>query len=160
VTQYESIIDPSETWLEKWLVHEATEVYNYWSCLQQEDDKRVKRVWERFLDYELGHLHFVADLMKAHERRDPAELLPKTLPEPIHYESQRAFVRQTLASEVDLRAAGTRFVGLDDESDASLSYRDQMNAHGSPSELVAVGYEWAPGTELHTRIRGLQEKAS
>ena len=24
VTQYESIIDPTETWLEKWLLHEAT----------------------------------------------------------------------------------------------------------------------------------------
>jgi hypothetical protein len=29
VTQYESIIDATETWLEKWLLHEAAEVYNY-----------------------------------------------------------------------------------------------------------------------------------
>src|SRR3954449_8892544 len=35
VTQYESIIDPDETWIEKWLLHELMEVYNYWSCLQQ-----------------------------------------------------------------------------------------------------------------------------
>src|SRR5215204_2582046 len=34
VTQYESIIDSKETWLEKWLLHEATEVYNYWSCVE------------------------------------------------------------------------------------------------------------------------------
>src|SRR5437868_13095244 len=27
VTQYESIIDPDQTWLEQWLIHEATEVY-------------------------------------------------------------------------------------------------------------------------------------
>jgi hypothetical protein len=29
VTQYESIIDPEETWLEKWLLHEATEANRY-----------------------------------------------------------------------------------------------------------------------------------
>ena len=29
VTQYESIIEPEETRLEKWLLHEAAEVYNY-----------------------------------------------------------------------------------------------------------------------------------
>ena len=57
VTQYESIIDPDETWLEKWLLHEASEVYNYYSCVQQETNPRIKAIWERFLDYELGHLH-------------------------------------------------------------------------------------------------------
>jgi hypothetical protein len=36
VTQYESIIDPTETWLEKWLLHEANEVYNYFSCVEYE----------------------------------------------------------------------------------------------------------------------------
>src|SRR3954464_2586077 len=51
VTQYESIIDPNETGMEKWLLHEAGEVYNYWSCLQSEPNPRVKSIWERFLDY-------------------------------------------------------------------------------------------------------------
>jgi hypothetical protein len=40
---YESIIDPDETWLEKWLLHEATEVYAYWSCLQQETNAFIKK---------------------------------------------------------------------------------------------------------------------
>src|SRR5688500_16878479 len=40
VTQYESIIDPRETWLEKWLLHEANEVYNYWSCVEFERNPR------------------------------------------------------------------------------------------------------------------------
>ena len=71
MTQYESIIDPYESWLEKWLIHEATEVYNYWSCLQSEPNPRVKSIWERFLDYELGHLHFVMELFKQIERREP-----------------------------------------------------------------------------------------
>jgi len=151
VTQYESIIDPSETWLEKWLMHEATEVYNYWSCVQGEGNPRVKAIWERFLDYELGHLHFVMELMKRVEKRDPTQLLPSTLPDPIRYESQRDFVRQTLAGEVDLRAVGTKFV-RGQESQATLRYRDQLNSEGSPSEMIAEGYRWAPGTELADRV--------
>jgi hypothetical protein len=148
VTQYESIIDPTETWLEKWLMHECNEVYNYWSCYQQEGDPRIKGIWQRFCDYELGQLHAVMELMKEVERRDPAELLPATLPDPIRYQSQRDFVRDVLAAEVDLRAAGPAIVPLDQESAASVAYREQLNSKGSPSELAAQSYLWVPGTEL------------
>jgi hypothetical protein len=55
VTQYESIIDAHETWLEKWLLPEATEVYNYYSCVEYENNARIKRTWARFLEYGLGH---------------------------------------------------------------------------------------------------------
>lgn len=151
VTQYESLIDPNETPLEKWLLHEAMEVYNYYSCMQYETNPRIKQIWERFCDYELGHLHLVMDMMKKFEKRDPAELLPQTLPEPIEYDSHRQFVRDTLNAEVDLRAAGTEFIHKDDEPDRapkSIAYREQMNSEGSPSEIVAAGYNWTPGTEL------------
>ena len=148
VTQYESIIDPNETWMEKWLLHEATEVYNYHSCAAQESNPRIRAIWERFLDYELGHLTYVCDLFKKYEKRDPLELLPEDLPQPIAYESQREFVRKVLAQEVDLRAKGTDFVPKARESQASEDYRDQLNSEGSPSETVSAGYQWTPGTEL------------
>ena len=151
VTQYESLMDPSETPLEKWLLHEATEVYNYYSCATYETNPRVKQIWERFVDYELGHLHMVMELFKKMENRDPAEVLPQTLPELIDYQSHRQFVRETLNNEVDLRAAGTRFINVEDEPEqapASIAYREQMNSEGSPSEIVAAGYVWMPGTEL------------
>jgi rubrerythrin len=148
VTQYESIIDPTETWLEKWLLHEATEVWNYWSCVQQESEPKVKAIWERFLDYELGHLAVVKELFQSIEKRDAAEILPATLPDPLRYESQREFVRKVLEEEVDLRANGTQFVPREQEGRSSIAYRDQLNSEGSPSETVAEGYRWRPGTEL------------
>ncbi|HEU4765939.1 MAG TPA: hypothetical protein VFS77_01155, partial [Pyrinomonadaceae bacterium] len=85
------------------------------------------------------------------ENRDPAELLPATLPEPIEYESHRQFVRETLNNEVNLRAAGTRFINVEDEAEQaplSVAYREQLNSEGCPSEIVAAGYTWTPGTEL------------
>jgi rubrerythrin len=148
VTQYESIIDPSETWLEKWLLHEATEVYNYWSCVESEENPRIRAIWERFLDYELGHVRFVARLFEETEGRDAAEVLPERLPEPIGYTSHREFVRETLRRELTLSAAGTDFVDRGQETQATRAYRDQMNSDGSPTEIVAAGYTWRPGTEL------------
>ncbi len=163
VTQYESIIDPEETWLEKWLLHEAAEIYNYFSCLTYESNPRVKAIWQRFCDYELGHLHFVLDVFRKHEKRDPAEFLPGSLPEPIEYKSHRDFVRETLAKEVDLRARGSKFIPKEEEKDDSPSvvYREQMNSNGSPSDVVAAGYKWKPGTELADEtpdIKRLQKK--
>lgn len=152
VTQYESIIDPDESWLEKWLLHEAGEVYNYYSCMQQESNPRIKDIWQRFVEYELGQLHYVMNLYKEIERRDPEEILPSELPDPIKYETHRDFVREVLAGETDMRAVGQDFVQAGQgESEATLAYRQQLNSEGSPSETVAAGYRWAPGTEIAKR---------
>jgi rubrerythrin len=155
VTHYESLLDPTQSLLESWLMHEAMEVYTYYSCVQQETNPRIKAIWERMLNYELGHLRTVAELFKKHERRDPQEIVGATLPEPIPFESQRDFVRQTLANEVDLRAKGTEFVSREEEPQSSLDYRNHMNSEGSPSETVAAGYKWRPGTELNRKVVNL-----
>lgn len=165
VTQYESIIDPEETWLEKWLMHEAGEIYNYYSCLQYESNPRIKSIWQRFLDYEIGHFHFVKALFEKFEKRDVAEIIPESLPEPIEYKSHREFVRETLREEVDLRAREKEFISKDEENEDSPSviYREQMNSSGSPSETVAAGYKWKPGTELAEKtpdINKLQKKVA
>jgi hypothetical protein len=158
VTQYESIIDATETWLEKWLMHECCEVYNYYSCMISEPNPRIKAIWERFCNYELGHLHFVGELMKKIERRDPQELLPATLPDPIAYESHRKYVRKVLEKEAHMRAIGTEFTD-GKESRATLDYRKRMNAAGSPSEIVSAGYRYTPGTELSERAAELAAAA-
>jgi rubrerythrin len=153
VTQYGSLQDPGESLLEKLLIHEATEVYTYYSCVEQETNPRIKAIWERFLDYELGHLAYVSELFKQHERRDPAELLGPVIPTSLQFASQRQFVRRVLSEEVPLRARGTSFVPREEEGAASLEARAILNEDGSPSNTVAAGYQWSPGTELN---RGLE----
>lgn len=157
VTQYESIVDPAESWLEKWVLHEANEVYNYWSCLEQEDNPRLKAIWQRFLDYELGHLQIAVEHFQRIERRDIAEILPESLPDPIQYKSHRDFVRNVLADEVHLRAVGPRIVDprVTPESAETIEYRARLNSAGSPSEAVAAGYQWVPGTEIVKRAAEL-----
>ncbi|WP_394823198.1 hypothetical protein [Pendulispora albinea] len=161
VTQYGSMLDPHETPLERWLMMQVTEVYNYYSCAQSESNPRIKEIWTRFVDYELGQLHATIELFQKIERRDAAEILPRSLPEPIEYASHRRFVRETLMREVDLRARGTQFIHKSQETSSSPSvvYRNQLNADGSPSELVATGYRWTPGTELSDGRRASTQRS-
>lgn len=152
LTQYSAIADPDETWLEKWLLHELCEVYTYYACLTSEVNPRVRAVWERMVDYELGHLHHVMALVQKFERRDPASMIPRELPELVRFESHRHLVRVTLARELDLRAQGPEFVHRGERPEAmSAEVCARLNADGSPSELVAAGYRWSPGTELAAR---------
>lgn len=150
LTQYESIIDARETWIEKWLLHEASEAYGYYGCVRYETNPRLRAIWERMLDYELGHLRFAMEVFERVEGRDPAEVLPITLPEPGAISGQRVFIRDALRQEVDLRANGSRIVPLQEEGRSSQMYRERLNSQGSPSETVAAGYLWRPGTELRS----------
>ena len=153
ITHYGSMINPDESPLEKMLLQEACEVWNYNACAEQETNPRLKAIWTRFLDYELGHLQAVIELFKQHERRDPAEVLGDgKLPDPIQFKSHREYVREVIAEETGLRKNGTQFVPAAEEGESSLAYRQQVNEEGSPSETVSANYRWSPGTEL-ARVR-------
>src|SRR5690625_7158049 len=122
--------------LEKWLLYEANEAYNYYSFVQSESNPRIKAIWERFLDYELGHLEVVKNLSKKYERRDPAEILPETMPDPIPFESQRTFVRTTLENEINLHTRGTEFDEMGKERMLSRTSRTHINSEGSTTNAV------------------------
>jgi hypothetical protein len=148
IVHYGSMINPDESPLEKMLLQEVCEVWNYSACVEQETNPRIKALWERFLDYELGHLQAVIALCKG-QGLDPAELLGDgTLPAPIVFKSHREYLREVIAREAQLRKNGTEFVDEAEEGESSLVYREQMNSDGSPSEIVSATYRWTAGTEL------------
>lgn len=158
ITHYGCMLNPDESILEKLLICEATEVWNYAACAEQETNPRIKAMWERFLDYELGHLQIAMKLFKDTERRDPAEILGDgSLPPFIQYQSQREFVRKVVEAEVPLRKDRTEFVDEAREPQSSRDYRAAINAGGCPSETVSATYHWTPGTEL---MRMPEEKAT
>jgi len=59
---------------------------------------------------------------------------------------------------VDLNAQGTQFVHKSQipAGAESVRYREQLNSKGSPTETVAAGYRWTPGTELVDRAASMQ----
>jgi len=153
ITHYGAMLDPGETVLEKLLLGEACEVWNYAACLAQESNPRVKAMWEQFLDFELGHFQVALQLFKDAERRDPEEVLGSgDLPGFIAFRSHRDFVRSVVDEETTLRKNETEFVELEEEGASSLTYRNAVNADGSPSTAVSGTYSWMPGTELMRRV--------
>lgn len=70
VSQYESLMDPTCTWLVSLLEHEYTECYLYYSMINDETDEQIKRIWEVCLEQEIAHLHKANELLTKYENRD------------------------------------------------------------------------------------------
>jgi hypothetical protein len=138
VTMYESLIDPSETMFEKALLHEFTEVCNYYTCMEDETDDRIKKYWEIFLDMEIGHLHLIADMFKKYDKRDPEEVIGKEIIIPCRFKSQKAYVQKVLEKEVNKRLApdGEFYKTLEEIPDNWASYpvQEKTSEISAPSE--------------------------
>jgi hypothetical protein len=138
VTHYESLIDPLETWFEQLVMHEYNECYLYWSFMQQETDPRIKAIWELHLNMETEQLRLACEQLRRHEGKDPEEFLPNALPEPVRFQENKAWLRKTIAEQVDLTTLGTEFVRREQlPADAPYhAYQERVHAEGVPSEQV------------------------
>lgn len=157
VTHYESLLDPLDSWIKQLVFHKYNEVYLYWSMLQNEEDRRIAAIWELHLNMEIGQLQAVCDLLRRYEGIDPEELLPLALPDtPVTFEPNKAYVRDILATQVDLRADGMDYV-TDAElpgNHRSRRYRDAVNGSGNPSELVIDQNRVANGRDKRDETEG------
>jgi hypothetical protein len=88
---------------------------------------------------ELGQLQAACDHMRRLEGRDPAEMLPPSLPEtPVTFEPNKDYVRQVLVDQVDLRTDGIEYVPLGDlpTDHRYFDYQSTVNEGGAPSQEV------------------------
>lgn len=137
VTMYESLIDPNETPFEKLLLHEFTEVCTYYNCYEDEEDEKLKQIWEEFLGFELEHLKIASDLLKKHEKRDPEEIIGDKIILPCRFKSQKPYVTEILEKEIGKRMNGEKgYTTVDKIPDdwASYAVQDKENKDGAPSE--------------------------
>ena len=151
VTQYESLMDPRESWLARWVLHEFTEVANYYTCYSTEVDPRIKEIWELFLSYELEHLRIAGEMLKQHEGTEPESLVGNELPTPATFETNREYVTRVLQETVDLRLVqGGDFAKVKDlpRDWRSHAYQRIVLADGAPSETVVSLRMSAAGQEL------------
>jgi hypothetical protein len=151
VTQYESLMDPTETWLEKWVLHEFTEVANYYTCMETEVDPRIKKVWEIFLGCELEHLRIAGETLRRLQGKEPQEICGTELPTPATFESNREYVTRVIKEQSDLRlVSGGKWARIAELPDdwPSLAYQRVVNAEGAPSESVLRLRMDAAGVEL------------
>jgi len=135
VTQYESLLDPAMTWFENLAWHKYNEVYLYNSMMEQEPDSRIRALWELHCNMEITHLKDAVELLRRYEGREPEEIgLPRTLPTAVTFESNKDYVRQVLASQVDMTTDRTGYGAA--PHPRYEQYQSAVNAGQVPSEAV------------------------
>lgn len=156
VTHYESLLDPTASWFEQEVMHQYNECYLYYSFMQEETDPRIKQLWELHLNMELEHLRLACELMKKYENKDPESILPKVLPEPVRFQENKDYIRQVLASQVNLTGHETDFVMVENlSSDARyFQYQETVNRGGVPSEQVIEEHKKQVGEEYRVETEG------
>lgn len=162
VTMYESLIDPAETMFEKLLLHEFTEVCNYYTCYEDEVDDDIKKYWEIFLDMEIGHLQLAADMLKKYEKRDPEEIIGSEIIIPCRFESQKGYVQKILEKEVNKRLApdGEYYGSIEEIPDDWASYPVQKRVAeiSAPSENCIKLIETYNDRDIVAASEDLQDK--
>jgi rubrerythrin len=139
VSQYESLADPRETWFECLLLHEYLECYLYYGFLLEESDERIKNIWQNNLECEVEHLHLAAEMLQQYEGRDAESLLPSRFPTLTKFEPNKDYVRDILASQIQLTADGNMYKPVSELPDSSryFEYQRMVNVDGSaPSQRV------------------------
>lgn len=167
VSHYESILDPTASWFTNLVMHEYNECWLYWSCLQTEPDPRVKALYELHLGMEIEHLRLACEMMKQVEGIDPDSLLPAEMPEPMVFRENKGYVREVLASQIDLTSQESEFVPLADlpKNHRYFEYQRIVNQGGVPSEQVieemrrAIGGDYRLETEGPNPVDGLRSEA-
>jgi hypothetical protein len=139
VTQYESLLDPLESWFQRELFHHYNEAYMYWSFMSDEVDPRIRKVWETHLMMECEHVRVAGELLRRYEGVEPAEILPAELPEPTCFHQNKQYIREVLRQQVDWTADRTEFVPVAQLPPDHRYFRYQNAVNGGvrvPSEQV------------------------
>lgn len=115
VSQYESLKNTNETWLERLLMHEYTECYLYYSCLNDESDPYIKKIWEMFFEFEVAHLHKACELLNKYENKEWQEVIPNgEFPKLLLLGPNMEYVRNILKNTVNCTAVREEYASVNE----------------------------------------------
>lgn len=113
VTQYESLNDPTMTFLEKWVFHEYTECYLYYSAYQDETDANIKKIWHEHFEMECCHLKEAIRLLEKFEKKKYDTVIGDGLfPTLLQIGSHKDYIREVLETTVTLTAKNKDYVDI------------------------------------------------
>ncbi len=167
VSHYESMLDPTASWFQNLVLHEYNECWMYHSFMLDEIDPRVRAIYELHLNMEIEHLRVACELMRQVEKRDPEELLPaKGVENPLVFKENKTYLRQVLASQIELTSKDSLFVPVSDlpADDRYFAYQATVNDGWVPTEDVirqnieANGDEYRLETEGPNPVPGLRRE--
>ncbi len=107
VTQYESLKDPTLTWLEQWVMHEYCECWLYYSAMQDESDEAIKKIWTEHYKMEIAHLKTAARLLKKYENKTFEQVCGE-FPKLLKLGGNKEYIRKVIANTIYLTADNTQ----------------------------------------------------
>lgn len=105
VTQYESLKDPTQSWLEQWVMHEYCECWLYYSAYEDESDERIKKIWLEHYHMEVTHLKTAIKLLEKYEHKSFESVCGNgEFPKLLKLGENKDYVRRVLSSTITLTA--------------------------------------------------------
>ena len=138
VSGYGSLMDPSSTWFESWVMHEYTECYLYYSCYQNEKNANIKKIWLMHFEEELKHLKIASEMLYKYEGREWEQLFVggAEFPSLIKLQSNISYVREVINT---VRKTGYKeiTVQLNDLPDNADFFKYQRQVNSSVSSVAS-----------------------
>lgn len=140
VSQYESLKDPTCTWLEQWALHEYTEAYLYYSAMQEEKDANIKQIWSYFYEMECAHLKLACSLLEKYENTPYTKVFGNgEFPALLQLGTNKEYVRDVIARTINLTGNRQSYIDvmkLKPNADFFLYQDKVVNSKTIPSHRV------------------------
>jgi rubrerythrin len=138
VTGYGSLIDPSCTMLERWVMHEYIECYLYYSCYMDETDDYIKKIWLEHYEQELTHLKIASEMLYKYEGRNYEQLFVtgSDFPTLIKLQSNIDYVRDIMKS-VRLTAVKESMLDIEKVPNTADFFKYQKTVNGSEKTVAS-----------------------
>lgn len=138
VSQYGSLIDPTASWLESCLMHEYVECYLYYSMMEDESDKHIKKIWEMLLEQEIAHLHASLENLRKYEKKDWMDVIPEAdFPTLIKLQSNIEYVRKILKNTVENTAQREGYININELDDGDNFFKYQNKVNEKPEQVAS-----------------------
>ncbi|MFQ6749386.1 MAG: hypothetical protein ACLRFR_00910 [Clostridia bacterium] len=141
VTQYESLRDPTMTWLEQWVMHEYAECYLYYSAYEDETHEEIKNIWLQHFEMECAHLKTAIELLEKFEKKSYKDVIDDgEFPDLLKIGSHKEYIREVLERTITLTAKNKDYKEINRlaDDDRYFVYQDQMihDEKDVPSHMV------------------------
>ena len=141
VTQYESLRDPTLTWLEQWVMHEYTECYLYFSAYEDEVDEKIKAIWAEHFEMECAHFKTAIRLLEKFEKKSYQNVIGNgEFPELLRIGSNKEYIRDVLSKTITLTAKNMDYKDISSlkENDRYFTYQNALidDEEKVPSHMV------------------------
>ncbi len=142
VSQYESLMDTTTTWLECLLLHEYSECYLYYSAMNEESDDKAKKIWTMHFEQELAHLNFAAKLLKKYEKKEWAQVIPNAEFPPLlafndNCEKNKHYIRNILKNTVNNTSVLEEYTDLNNVPDDYQYFKYNNAVNKTPSAVAS-----------------------